>query len=195
MAAAEVDAPAAGDLPLAPVTWPFTQRARDEVAVEYMSKLKEHFGACAHNLELEERRTRHESVACAAFAGKPGAPADAAAWIVRVKAQMTEGAPPKFAYSHPDFCGGRVFGTLASLARQVGKEVFDETERLPSQIGDSLPSADSAEAQPEELDATRAVEQLQRIVADDGALARGVPALGPATRLSSAAACAEASHV
>ena len=154
--------------PPPPEKWGVTPGGRNEQSRRYAEQLKLHFSVGEHKLEVEERRARHESVVRAAFAGCRGAPEDVQLWSVT--ASQEEGGV-KYKYSHPDFENECVYTALAPLVRDLGFAVY-EASTAPGQDSQNLlgvPSADSLPTLPENLDATRALEQVQRIVAADGA--------------------------
>ena len=79
----------------------------------------------------------------------------------------------KYRYSHPDVEGGRVYTTLPPAVRDLGAAVYKASLAPPAQDSQhlrELPSGDPLLPKlPENLDATRALEQVQQIVAADGA--------------------------
>ena len=162
---------AAALLPQSPAKWGYTQRARGEQSKLYVTQLKQHIGVAAHGLEPEERRARHEAVLHALFAGSDGVP-DPSLWDV---SQPPDAAKFKFKYNHPNLRGGpRTFGTLVEVARELGNAVYTAQQAPMLLVGETSQTTPE-EPNPAGLDGTRALEQVQQIVAVDGAAGRRAP--------------------
>lgn len=155
--------------PAPPGKWGFTPRARDEQSKRYAEQLKLHFSVGEHKLEVEERRKRHEAVLRAAFAGCGGVPVDPEQWVVQASKEDEGGV--KYKYSHAEFAAGRVFTALAPLVRELGAAVYAASQAPAPESQHALHtfSNTSLPELPENLDTTRALEQVQQIVAADGA--------------------------
>ncbi len=168
VAGAAAEEAAAAPLPQSPAKWGYTHRARGEQSKLYVTRLKQHIGVAAHGLGPEERRARHEAVLHALFAGSDGVP-DPSLWDV---SQPLDAA--KFKYNHPSL-RPRTFGTLVEVARELGNAVYTAQQAPMLLVGETSQTTPE-EPNPAGLDGTRALEQVQQIVAVDGAAGRrGAP--------------------